>query len=298
MTRLGWAVWIVLAGAAVAAAEEITFFRSSVAGQDAWSWAGARAKAQGPDLRIVESNPEADYGDAFVADRFPYLDGGVIRLKVSAVESGTYTLQVLGFKGLLHASTAEAVKDVARAGDHEVRLPAPGLDADTDTIMLKMWVGGAEGAATRVRELSYSAPVKTEAALLDDRFADVGAWQVEADRLALTRGPTGAALQLQGAHTFAPASRAGTFSRRTDAVLLVHVVSAPGTVTAQLDTFDAAGAYLGAVDVIKDAGAGWHAAVLSRAPWPAAAESYALKLWVGGNAGAVTVIDRVMIVPR
>lgn len=292
------ALLALLAVCATARAEDLVFFKASTAGQDVWSWAGARAKMQGGELRLIESNPAGDYGDAFVADRLPYLDGGVILLDVSAVDSGTYTLQLLGFKGATHASTAEPVKDVAQPGRHEIRLPAPGLAADTDTVMLKLWVGGAEGAVTRVRELTYRAPVNTERALVDDRFADLGAWTVEQDRLALARGPSGAVLQLQGSHTFAPASRRGTLPREQDAIVLVHVVSTPGTATLQLDTFDAGGAFVGAVDLIKDAGAGWHAAPLSRAAWPGGAASYALKLWVGGNPGSATVIDRIVVAPR
>lgn len=289
------ALLMTLAGAR---AEEIVFFKSSQAGPDAWSWAGARAKAQGAELRVVEANPAGDYGDVYVADRLPYVEGGVIRLDVAAVEKGTYTLQVLGFRGESHDYTVEPLKDLAATGPNDVSLPVEGLGADSDSLLLKLWVGGAEGAATRVRDLIYSADVDVRGALLDDRFAAGGGWQSEPDRLAVAYGPAGASLQLQGAHTFAPLARPGSLSLTRAHLAVLHVASVEGTVTLQMDAFDATGTFLGAVDVIKDAVAGWHAVSLSAAKWPDGAVSFAPKLWLGGNAGARAIVDRLLVTAR
>lgn len=277
--------------------EEIEFFRASTAGVEAWSWGGAKVKAQGADLRIAEANPDAVYGDAYIADRLPYLEGGVLDVDVSAIESGRYTLQVLGFKGDAHVYTAEPVKDQAQAGAQRVRLPAAGLQPDTQSVLLKFWVGG-EGAAVRLRELTYRATVRSEQALLDEHFDDPAAWQVEADHLAVAAAAPGLRFQLQGAHTFAPAALARPFELAGDRLLLAHVAAVPGGVTVQIETFDATGAFVGAVDVLKSVGAGWHGAALGNVDWPSGAIRGRVKLWVSGAAGAGATLDRLMVVPR
>lgn len=294
-----WRV-VAVAGLAMAArgwGEEIELFRASAAGVEAWSWGGAKVKAQGAELRIAEANPDADYGDAYIADRLPYLEGGVVEMDVSAIESGRYTLQILGFKGDAHVYTAEPVKDASRAGSQRVQLPAPGLQADTQSLLLKFWVGG-EGSAVRLRELTYRAPVRSEQAVVDERFRDPAAWQVEADQLAVAAAAPGLRFQLQGAHAFAPAALARPFELAADRLLLAHVVSAQGGVTVQVETFDAAGAFAGAVDVLKNIGAGWHAASLGNVAWPSGATRGRVKLWVSGAAGAGATLDRLLVVPR
>jgi len=286
-----------LAMLAVARGEEIVFFRASSAGPDAWSWGMAKAKPQGAELRVSEANPDANYGDVYVSDRFPYVAGGLVELDVSAVESGTYTLQLLGFQGDAHVSTAEPVKSVAQAGVQRVKLPVAGLSPDTQSLMFKLWVGDAEGAASRVKELVYRVPVATEGATLDERFRDPAVWRVEADRLSVAVEPAGARLQLQGAQTFGPAGHTRALPVTRAGLLLVHIASIQGTLTVQLDTFDASGAHVGAVDVIKHAGAGWQAASLASVEWPAGATTYSIKLWLGGSAGATALLDRLLVVP-
>lgn len=292
---------IVMAGLALCAGmvrgEQVVFFQAARAGAEAWSWGGAKVKAAGTELRVVEANPEADFGDAFVSDAFPYFSGGEVELSVAAVESGTYTLQVLGFKGDAHRSTADVVKDVGTAGTHRIPLPAQGLAADTQSIMLKLWVGGAEGAAMRIKDLVYRATIPSEGAVVDDRFQDSALWTVEAGRVTATPGPAGMQFQLAGSHTFGPAA----FSRRLPvgaSEILLHVVSTQGPVTIQLDVFDASGSHLGAIDVLKNVVAGWHRADLGGVTWPTGAATCGIKLWFGGAAGASTVLDRILLIKR
>lgn len=280
-----------------ARAEEVSFFKASAAGEEAWSWAGAKVKLREGELQIAEANPAADFGDAFIADRLPYLPNGVITLDVSGVDAGMYTLQVLGFQGDTHASTAEPVKDKSQPGTARIAVADLGFPAGTETILLKMWVAGAEGASTRLRELSYGAVVDTAAAQLDETFADLARWQPDAGQVALAAIPGGAEMKLQPAVPYASAALPVRVERQAGRLLLLHAPAVNGSVTVQLDVFDAAGEYLGAVDVVKGVGAGWHGALLDRAAWPTGAATYSIKLWLGGNEGASAKLARVLVCP-
>lgn len=86
-------------GAGSAPAEDLTLFQASKAGAEAWGWGDAKIKPGSEGLSIQESGKSKPVGDVYVLDRFAFLPEGVVELDVNRVVSGSFTLQLLAFKG-------------------------------------------------------------------------------------------------------------------------------------------------------------------------------------------------------
>ena len=136
-----------LFAATFAGAEEWNLFQASSAGADVWSWGGARIKQDGAELVILENNADGDYGDVYVSDRFPRLPGGVIKWQVGRVMAGTYTLQVLAFRGDTVVGSVDLAKDSAGTDMKMAQVDSMNLPPEADQLMFKVWVSGAEGAS-------------------------------------------------------------------------------------------------------------------------------------------------------
>src|SRR6185295_10319626 len=92
------AITLILA-AERASAEDLTLFQASSAGPDAWGWGDAKMKPEKDGMTIQENGKLKSVGDVYVLNRFAYLPEGIVELDVGRVVSGSYTFQLLAFKG-------------------------------------------------------------------------------------------------------------------------------------------------------------------------------------------------------
>lgn len=277
-----------------AGADELNFFTATSAGEEAWSWGGAKIRKEAGGWRVTESDPAADYGDVYVADRFPYFPQGVIKLDVTRVEKGFYTLQLVAFHGDQAIGHVEPIRDWAGTGLKTVELSQLQLPAGTESILIKLWAAGAEGATFVLRELLYSTQLDMESPPLFDRFLDAAAWKSD-----------GAVELSKGRVSLAPGSEHGALASaarmpvdpRCDLVFRIAEIS-NARMTVQLEFFDAAGQFKGPVDVVESVGAGYHGCRLSRVPIPEGSATFGIKLWFSGGTNSYAVLDRLIVAPR
>lgn len=273
-------------------AEELILFSGADGGADAWVWGAARVRQTGEGLLISEKNPEAEYGDAFVADRFPFAARGRVELDVVAV-TGTYTLQALAFQGDAYMASVDVVQNSSDMGLKSVGFDQFEFPAATDHVMFKMWVGGQEGAHTTIRDLRYVFPVEGRI-LLDKRFdAMTGA---EPDHARWSPGPEGGVVTLSGEQDYGSVLLTDFVQKPSQGSLMMDAIVSNGTITAQLVIFDSNRDYIDSMDAIARAGSGISMARLDTFAWPAEAAYFQLKLWLGGMPDCSARIRRIVVV--
>ena len=138
-------------------AEEVTVFSAAEAGQDAWTWEGARLTEEGANLKLAKDKGESC--DVVLADRFTYLPDGVVEFSVDRVVSGTYSIQVLAFKGGDYLGAVDLVKDSMFAGTKTVPLKDLKLPAETRFVTFKLWISKDLGSSVLFKEIRYYVPV-------------------------------------------------------------------------------------------------------------------------------------------
>lgn len=278
-----------------AGAEELNFFSASKAGPDAWSWGEAKIKKNGKVLHVEETNPEGDYGDVFVSDKFPYFPDGIVKIDVSQIYSGKYTLHILGFRGGAETFKADAIKNSDKLNIQTIKLADLNFPPETETILFKLWVAGAEGAALDLSELLYSKIVNLDTPLLNEDFKNTSHWQPE-PTVSLAAESDGARLTLQPDQGFGCIAGSERVALKEDAELIFHATDVlNGTVTVQLEAFDETGEFIGPVDAIKEVGAGYHGVRFSTIKWPEGTAKVGVKIWLGGNEGASALLNQLLI---
>jgi len=291
--RLGFlAVWLCLA--ASADANELVLFRASQAGVDAWSWSGARIKAEGDLFKVTENNPDGSYGDVFVADRLPYLKGAVLSFDVVEVRKGAYTVQLVCFKGEEVLGDVNLTASSLDLGPRSFPLSSQPIPAGTETILVKVWAVDEEGATTLLRDLSYTLTYD-EAALLKtvDFSASPG---FEPHDVLVSQDMAGTKVALKPGASFGSILLPVTLPYEANSVAVFEngeVVN--GNTTLQAVFLNDAGEYISSLDLIRAVGKGIHAAPLSSLQLPAGATQYSLKIWLGGSQGAFAVLKRLSI---
>jgi hypothetical protein len=301
MKQIAHAVLVAAAIAAAARAEDIVYFEASKAGHDAWTWNDARVSEKDDGMVITESSPTNSAGDAYISQHFPYIPSGHVLFEVADVTKGDYTLQVLGFKKGTHFMTVTVVNHATSSGRHAFDLRTLNMSDETETIVFKVWVAGADSASITIRELRYASAIDAEKIILDDRFQEPQAWNVDAKLVTLSM-PEGlpARVSVNKGAAFGSIAYTSSFSRDQDEEILLHIPETDKgcVVTLQLDALDEGGTFISAVDVLTDISSGYHIAQLNNVKWPAGTSSFSPKIWVNGMPGAGASLDRMVIYKR
>ena len=289
------AMWVLALATGWVHAEDLVLFSAAQAGADIWIWGKARVKASGGALLVTERNPEADYGDAHLADRFPYFAGGRVELDV-AETTGRYTLQALAFRGEDYLESIDLARDTDVTGVQSFNLAQQTFPAETDHLMFKLWVGGGEAAQATVNDLRYVLPIAEGSLLLDKRFDT--ATGAEPDHARWVPGPDGGTMTLSGDQEYGSVLLPDVIRKPRQGLILMDAVVSNGTVTAQLVMFDSNRDYIESKDAIERAGSGFSTARLDTMVWPANAAHFQLKLWLAGNPDCSARIRRIVVVDQ
>ncbi len=296
MKRLAFVLALLsIASACAVYGEDLEIFRLSRGGTDNWIWGEARIKSKLGKFLLQEYNKKGTYGDVYTADRFPYVKNGIIKLNVDQVISGSYTLQLLAFQGDKHIETIDLVKGATQTGHNAFSLNTIDMKPGVDSILFKFWVGDMEGAATKLIDLAYVLPVADDALVFDERFEDVSVWQGEQAIMARVRDET--AVTLGPGETFGAIIHPEKIGISQASLLFLDIADVQnGDMTVQLVAFDDIGTYLKSIDVIKSVRAGTHVVRLHQVNWPSHADSFMIKIWLGGQISAKAIMNRVAIV--
>lgn len=284
-----------------AAADDLMLFQASSAGVDAWGWGDAKMKQTKDGLSIQESGKSKSVGDVYVLERFAYLPEGVVEFDVSQMGDGTYTFQILAFKGDANIGATDVVKESKIGGKQVFPLSSIKMPAETERITFKIWVGGARGASMVLNDLKYSVSIPQDK-IVYDKAINSNTTEVETDKTSWTPSDSGGTLALKSndpAEAIGSAVLPDLMKNPKEGTLLLDLPSVKnGNVSVQLAAFDDKAAYLNSVEVLNKVGAGWHAVSLAKVPWPAGTDSYRVKIWLGGESGAIgtAVLKRVLVV--
>lgn len=292
---------IIAVGASQLHAEEFVFFDSTRVGDEAWTWGAARIKArEGGVLRITENSPTNDAGEVFVSDPFPYMPGGKVLFDVGKVTAGNYTLQVLCFKAGTYFHTAEPVSHIKSTNQHVFTLGTLGLPEDTESILFKVWVSGADMASIDVNQLKFTDTIDLTAASLDEKFSAVARWTPDEGKVTfVSEEGVGARLTVLRGAGFGSVTMVDAISIQPGQEILFKVGPVDSArVTLQLNLHDATGEFLEARDVVGNVGSGTYGVRLDGQKWPSAASSIVPKIWVSGNDEASAIVERLIIFKR
>ena len=294
-------VTIVLLTAGQLRAEDLVLFKSSEAGDGAWTWGAARIKGrEGGVLRITENSPTNNAGDVIVSDSFPYMPGGKVFFDVGKVTAGNYTLQILCFKGGTYFHTAEPVSHIKSTNQHAFTLGTLGLPADTESIMFKIWVAGAELASIDVHELLFTEHIDLSTADLDEHFKSVERWTADADKVTfVAEEGAGARLTVKKGAGFGAITMVDAISLQPAQEILFKVgLTDSCKVTLQLNVLDATGEFIEARDVVANVGSGVYGVRLDGQKWPEGTSSIRPKIWISGKDEASALVERLVIFRR
>lgn len=278
-----------------ARSEELEIFRASEAGEEAWVWSDARMKEKMGVFTVTEHNKEGMFGDVFTADRLPYFPEGLLTIEVDQLPmSSTYGIQLIGFSGAEHIDTADLASDEADTGRNGFLLQGHPMAPAVESVAIKLWVGGCEGASMKMNDLVYTINLPEDRVLYRETFREEETFQPEG--VLTTADKHGMLLRLkpgnaQGALLHTPMFDLADVA--TAAISLHDVVD--GTVTVQAVLFDADGSYVGSEDVLERIGTGTHTARVADRPWPEGAEQFSLKFWLGGKPSTHATIERVLM---
>lgn len=272
-------------------AEEITVFSAAEAGPDAWTWEGARLTEEGGHLRLAKDKGELC--TVVLADRFMYLPDGAVEFTVDRVVSGTYSVQVLAFKEGDYLGAVDVAKDSFFSGTKTVPLATLKLPSGTQFITFKLWVSKDVGSAALFKDLRYYVPVASTNIQYDLLVGQTTSGQV--DQATWTPGETGGRLELLPGNSVGSIVFPDQIAKPARGKLLIKASEVKnGTLTVQVCTFDGAGNYLDSQEVIQRAISGM-SADLGSLVWPERAETFQVKVWLGGGTGASALIQRILI---
>ncbi len=274
--------------------ESIELFNARTAPEEAWGWSDARIRDKGDRLVVTEINKRGSLGNVFPEHRFPYHPRAEIHLDCREAPIGAYSFQVMAFAGDTLIGAAEPIKDAASGGRHRFGMAGLALPPETQAVLFKIWVSGAEGASVVLDQLRYTLPVAPADILFDESFDDAGPWTAEHAEIA--RDGTGVRMTLRDGRAFGNFLIEPLLARRDGAWLLVHTPEVRGgTLTIQLAAFDAGGEYIGSVDALPAVGGGWHGIRLGLVNWPDGAEQFRVKIWLSGAPAASARVDRLLL---
>ena len=272
-------------------AEEVTVFSAAEAGPDAWTWEGARLTEEGANLKLAKDKGESC--DVVLADRFTYLPDGVVEFSVDRVVSGTYSIQVLAFKGGDYLGAVDLVKDSMFAGTKTVPLKDLKLPAETRFVTFKLWISKDLGSSVLFKEIRYYVPVVQTSILYDLAVGTTTSGLV--DQATWSPGEKGGRLALLPGGSVGSVVFQDKIEKPARGKLLLKASDVKnGTLTVQVCAFDGAGNYLDSVEVINRAISGM-SADLGSITWPELTETFQVKVWLGGGAGTSAVIQRILI---
>ena len=199
--------------------------------------------------------------------------------------------------GKTHIGTIDPVKDATDPGRREIRMADLDVPAECDTILLKLWVGGAEGATTLLNNLTYTVQMSPEDIRNDENFGKAEVW--EATDVRLSHTDDSATVELADGKSFGSALYQPLLPRSDEGRLLVHASAVTGgTLTLQIVAFGPEGRYIASVDAIPSFTSGWRGIALNRIAWPEGTTHFRVKLWLGGTGGASAVLDRLLLLAR
>lgn len=289
-----------LLGAKCAFAEDLTLFQASSAGPDAWGWGDAKMKKAKEGLSIQENGKSKPVGDVFVLERFAYMPEGILELDVSQMVTGTYTLQILAFKGDANIATTDVLTESKIGGKQVFPLDKIKLPPETERITFKIWVGGTRGASVVLNELKYSVSIPVEK-ITFDKPINSNTTEVVTDKTTWMPADNGGTIALKSnepSELIGSAVLPDVMKNPKEGTLLLDVPSVKnGNISIQLVAFDDKASYLNSVEVLTKVGAGWHAVRLSQVLWPEGTETFKVKIWIGGDSGAIgtAVLKRMMV---
>jgi len=276
-------------------AEFLDLFKASVEGPEAWTWGGARIEEFAGSFVITEHNKAGGYGDVWITQSFPYLSEGIIAFDVDRVIRGSYTVQVLAFKGNKHLQTYDLVTKAKSTRAQRFDLSSIDFREGTDTLLFKIWVVDAQRASIRLKEFIYGLSYRPDDVLFDERFQDAMHWVM--DSMAFTALDQGASLEVSEDVSLASMESVERILYHEKDRILFHAdMIDKGRMSVQLVVFDGEGNYLGSVDLIKEVESGWHSARLNEIAWPSLGRQYALKLWLSGGSDAHAKVSRLMVI--
>jgi len=277
-------------------AAEVHLLDTRLLTPDQWSWGQARIQAQNETWLITERNRDGDYGDVYLEQHLPFIPQAYLELDMAGVNSGFYTLQVLAFEGRTHTHSAEPVKEASQPGQHRVQVKDLNFPSQTDAILFKIWVGGAQGASSTLNHLRYVLPLANDDILLDERFTEKAHWA--ASDLPVNATPEGARFFLPEDREFASALYTPAWPH-TSAYLLAYVdVPEGATLTLQAAPLDHHHTYLGGLDVFRSTGPGWYGLDLSSLSWPDQTKYFQAKIWLAGRPGAKAHLRQLLLIRR
>ncbi len=288
--------WLVLAVCLVSAGVQggqVMLFSAADVGPDAWTWEGARLKAQPEGLVLTPARN--DVCSVVLQDRFAWLPQGEVALDVQQVVAGTYTLQVLAFQGTTYLGAIDLVKDSAQKGLQVFSLDRLAFPKGTEAITFKLWVSRGVGTAVVIADLQYRLAVADDQLWHDERIA--ATTEVAADQVVWTPSDLGGTLRLVEGASIGSALFPSQIVRPKRGHLIVQCKDVRQcTLTAQVCTFDASGNYLDSRDVVRQGTASLSSALDADA-WPEEAATFQVKLWLGGGTNASAVVQRIVVLP-
>ena len=272
-------------------AEEIVLFSAAAAGADAWVWEGAKLTQQ--DGKLTLTRATGDFGDVYLQDRFAYIPEASLDVNVDSVVAGTYSMQVLAFKGTTYLGALDLLKGTSQIGLKTYQLGKLALPAGTETITFKLWISKTIGSATVFDELKYYVQIDPARVVFDKRID--ASTVATAEQVDWTPGDGGGVMVLQTNATLGSVVVSDQIARPLTGTLMLDVADVKNaTLTVQLCAFDGSGGYLDSVDVIKKATAGM-SIPLGPIAWPDGTSTFQVKVWIGGSGGASATIKRVLI---
>ena len=273
-------------------AEDVNVFSAAESGPDAWTWEGARLTAEGVNLMLAKD--KGDSCSVVLGDRFTYLPEGVVEFNVDRVVSGTYSIQVLAFKGDEYLGAVDLVKDSMFAGTKTMPAAKLNLPAETQFITFKLWISKDMGSSILFKDIRYYVPVTQTGLLYNLAVGTTTSGLVE--QAVWTPGEKGGRLALVPGAPVGSIVFPEMIAKPAKGKLLIKASAVEnGTLTIHVCAFDADGNYLDSLEVIKRAISGM-SADLGSIQWPERAERFQVKVWLGGGTGAAAVIQRIMVI--
>lgn len=274
-----------------AMAEEVVLFSAAAAGPDAWVWEGAKLTQQ--DGKLTLARAAGDFGDVYLQDRFAYIPEAALDVNVDSVVAGTYSVQVLAFKGMTYLGAVDLLKDVSQVGLKTYPLNKLSLPAGTETVTFKLWISKSIGSATVFSDLKYYVQIDPARVVYDKRVD--ASTVVVPEQADWTPGAEGGVMVLQTNATLGAVVLSDQIAKPLTGTLILDAADVRnGTLTVQACAFDANGGYLDSIDLIKKATAGI-SIPLGPVAWPEGTSTFQVKIWLGGSAGGCATIKCVLV---
>lgn len=286
------AVTLMVLAAGLAAADELVLFDAAQAGPDIWAWGGAKVTAQAGKLLIQRAVKLGRESDVFVEERFPYFEDAAVAFDAERILSGTYTLQLLAFRGESYLKSIDLARDSIQLGAQAFRLKDLSLPPETDTVTFKVWVSDQEGSGVLLNNLRYYTTVSPDTILCDIRITPAA--RVETDRTDWTVSPDVGVLKLLPGEDYGSILFTDIIPRPENAAVMVLGEAHNGTMTVQLACLDENGEYLDSVDAADQVTTSVSRRI-DAVPWPDGTTGFRIKIWIGGSQAVSATLRRIVL---